>query len=208
MKNLCALTLLLLSVDTMANTSPFSAGQVPTFQQLFDNTGTVLSNITNNTGSNYSTRVDGLDLQVTFDCTADISKTFPMGLLINAKQNLKYQANFMEPNFGIIQLEYAINDESFRSIAHQGANDMMSSQEHLLQPDRLSRFNLPTGHSILNQVMLDRQQYVQNNQTGQASYSVTIMLPVSSDQDRIAIKLNPFHISWLNAYTTTCQNAI
>lgn len=208
MKHLCALTLLLLSVDTMANTSPFSAGQTPTFQQLFDNTGTVLNNITNKTGSYYGTRVNGMDIHVTFDCTVDSSKTFPMGFLINAEQNLQYQANFMEPNFGIIQLEYAINDESFRRIAHQGANDMMSSQDHLLKPDRLSRFNLPSGHSILNQVMRDRQQYVQNNQAGHDSHSITIMLPVSAAQDSIAVKLNPFHISWLNAYTTTCQNAI
>jgi hypothetical protein len=137
----------------MANTSPFSAGQIPNFQQLFDNTGTVLNNITNKTGSYYGTRVNGMDIHVTFDCTVDSRKTFPMGLLINAEQNLQYQANFMEPNFGIIQLEYAINDESFRSIAHQGANDMMSSQDHLLKPDRLSRFNLPSGHSIFNQAI-------------------------------------------------------
>ena len=64
------------------------------------------------------------------------------------------------------------------------------------------------GHSILNQVMRDRQQYVQKNQAGQDSHSITIMLPVSAAQDSIAVKLNPFHISWLNAYTTTCQNAI
>jgi hypothetical protein len=56
--------------------------------------------------------------------------------------------------------------------------------------------------------MRDREQYVQNNQAGHDSHSITIMLPVSADQDSIAVTFNPFHISWLNAYTTTCQNEI
>ena len=145
---------------------------------------------------------------VTFDCNANINKTFPMGIVIEAEQSLRYQANFMEPNFGMIQFGYAINDDALRQLKHQGANDMMSSQDHLLKPDRLSRFHLPSRHSILNQVMRERQEYLQSNRADQAVHNVTLMLPVGEGQDSIAVTFNPFHTSWLNAYTATCHNTI
>lgn len=208
MKHLLALPLLLISPAIMASDSQTTAAKMQVFQRLFDDTGTVLSKITNDSGTQYGTTLDGLEVHVTFDCTADINKAFPMGIVIDTQQSLQYQANFMEPNFGMIQIEYAINDEAVNRIKHQGANDMMSSQDHLLKPDRLSRFNLPSRHSILNQVMHDRQEYLQSNLAEQAAHNVTLMLPVSADQDSIAVTFNPFHTSWLNAYKATCHNTI
>jgi hypothetical protein len=208
MKHLLALPLLLISPAIMASDSQSTEGNILAFERLFDNTGTVIDKITNNSGTHYGTYIDGLEVHVTFDCTADINKVFPMGIVIDTQQSLQYQANFMEPNFGMIQFEYAINGEGVNRIKHQGANDMMSSQDHLLKPDRLSRFNLPSRHSILNQVMHDRQEYLQSNLAEQASDNVTLMLPVSAKQDSIAVTFNPFHTSWLNAYKATCHNTI